>query len=103
MRHLHFLACLALVAGGCSHAGATAADAATPADPASRSSIKHIVIIVQENRTFDNLFNGFPGADTVQVGRDHTGAARKLEALPLNQRGDWGHGTQWCRLAFDNG
>ena len=30
-----------------------------------REKIKHIVIIVQENREVDNFFNGFPGADTV--------------------------------------
>src|ERR1700679_3915928 len=30
--------------------------------------IQHIVIIMQENRTFDHMFNGFPGADTVQGG-----------------------------------
>ncbi|MGD0832350.1 MAG: putative Ig domain-containing protein, partial [Terracidiphilus sp.] len=30
--------------------------------------IQHIVVIMQENRTFDNLFNGFPGADTAQSG-----------------------------------
>jgi phospholipase C len=27
--------------------------------------IKHIVYIVQEGRSFDNLFQGYPGADTV--------------------------------------
>jgi phospholipase C len=32
--------------------------------------IKHVVIIMQENRSVDNLFNGFPGADTVQTGMD---------------------------------
>ena len=26
--------------------------------------IQHVVIIVQENRTTDNLFHGLPGADT---------------------------------------
>jgi phospholipase C len=29
--------------------------------------IQHVVIIVQENRSFDNLFNGFPHADTVRT------------------------------------
>jgi phospholipase C len=28
----------------------------------------HVVIIMQENRSFDNFFNGFPGADTAQTG-----------------------------------
>lgn len=36
--------------------------------PAAGSPIDHVVIIMQENRTFDNLFNGFPGADSVQSG-----------------------------------
>ena len=26
--------------------------------------ITHVIYIVQENRSFDNLFQGFPGADT---------------------------------------
>jgi phospholipase C len=32
-----------------------------------QTPIRHIVVIVQENRTVDDLFNGYPGADTVQV------------------------------------
>ncbi|MGC1381643.1 MAG: alkaline phosphatase family protein [Candidatus Baltobacteraceae bacterium] len=31
-------------------------------------SISHVIILVQENRSFDNLFMGFPGADTVTSG-----------------------------------
>lgn len=31
------------------------------------ASSSHVVVIVQENRTVDNLFNGFPGANTVTV------------------------------------
>jgi phospholipase C len=30
--------------------------------------ITHVVIIIQENRSFDNLFEGFPGANTVSSG-----------------------------------
>ncbi len=36
--------------------------------PVAGSPIQHIVVIMQENRSFDNLFNGFPGADTAQSG-----------------------------------
>jgi len=32
------------------------------------SPIQHVVVIMQENRSFDNLFHDFPGADTVDVG-----------------------------------
>jgi phospholipase C len=38
----------------------------TPAPPGQK--IQHVVVLVQENRTVDNLFNGFPGADTVKQG-----------------------------------
>jgi phospholipase C len=31
-------------------------------------AIQHIVILVQENRSFDNLFAGFPGANTTMQG-----------------------------------
>src|ERR1700722_20195633 len=34
---------------------------------ALKSPIPHVVVIVQENRTVDNLFNGFAGADTVPI------------------------------------
>ena len=33
--------------------------------------IKHVVFIVKENRSFDNLFGRFPGADGVRVANDH--------------------------------
>jgi phospholipase C len=42
--------------------------------------IKHIVLIVQENRSFDNMFNGYPGADSAQFGTIHTG-----QSIPLQQ------------------
>lgn len=36
--------------------------------------IQHVVIVIQENRTFDNFFSTFPGADGTKVG--------KAEAIP---------------------
>lgn len=38
--------------------------------------IKHVVIIIQENRSFDNFFKDFPGADTVDTGMSHSGPVR---------------------------
>ena len=35
------------------------AETTTPAGVAARLKIKHVVVIVQENRTFDNLFGGY--------------------------------------------
>jgi phospholipase C len=51
--------------------------------PLGGGKIQHIVIIVQENRSFDNLFNGFPGADTVQVGNSY-GTQVSLQPVAIN-------------------
>ena len=34
----------------------------------TRTPIKHVVFIMKENRTFDNLFGAFPGADGASTG-----------------------------------
>lgn len=47
--------------------------------------IKHVVIIVQENRSFDNLFYGFTGAHYATHGRLHDGTTVALH--PENLRG----------------
>src|SRR5205807_4986341 len=36
---------------------------------ATRWPIKHVVFIVKENRSFDNMFGLFPGADGATTGR----------------------------------
>src|SRR5450631_4130627 len=83
---------------GCSIANISSS--ATPpvvsTGPASTTPIQHIVVIMQENRSFDNLFNGFPGADTVQTGdfRGHT-----VPLVPVSLGGgpdlDHSHPTWW--------
>jgi phospholipase C len=42
------------------------------------SYIKHVVLIVQENHSFDNLFARFPGADGTTYGRMNNGTSIKL-------------------------
>jgi phospholipase C len=34
----------------------------------TKTPIQHVFIIIQENRSFDNLFNGYPGANTAPQG-----------------------------------
>ena len=53
--------------------------------------IQHIVIIFQENRTVDNLFNGFPGADTVTMGQTSTGTTVALQPIGLEAPYDLDH------------
>ena len=49
----------------------------------SSGKIKHVVLIIQENRSLDNLFMGFPGLDTVTSGQTSTGQTVQLVPIPL--------------------
>lgn len=53
--------------------------------PIPGSPIQHVIVVIQENRTFDNLFNGFPNANTVTSGQDHLGNTVTLKP----------HGLEW--------
>ena len=55
-----------------------------------QSHIKHVVIIVQENRSFDNIFSGFPGADTATTGISN-GQVVPLTAVPFEAGTDADH------------
>jgi phospholipase C len=50
---------------------------------AGAGKIEHVVYIVQENRSFDNLFQGYPGADTVDSGKDSEGRQIALRPVSL--------------------
>ena len=71
-------------------------------EAALRSHIKHVIIIIQENRSVDNLFNGFPGADTVQEGRSKTGTV-PLRPVDLDFPADVDHQHHAFVQAFDDG
>jgi phospholipase C len=47
----------------------------------TRFPIKHVVFIIKENRTFDQMFGRFPGADGATVGLDR-GVERALTRTP---------------------
>ena len=50
-----------------------------------------MVIVVQENRSFDNLFQGFPEADTRSYGYDSYGRKIKLKPIDLGILWDVDH------------
>jgi phospholipase C len=58
---------------------------------ASSGKIKHIVIIVQENRSFNDLFYGFPGARTQSYGYDTKGEKITLHPVGLETTWDIEH------------
>lgn len=49
--------------------------------PSSR--IQHIVLIIQENRSVDNLFHFLPGANTVSSGKNSKGQTVRLQPVSL--------------------
>ncbi|HTU82010.1 MAG TPA: alkaline phosphatase family protein [Candidatus Acidoferrales bacterium] len=46
--------------------------------------IHHVVIVVQENRSFDNVFAGFPGADAPTVGKLPNGKTIPLQSIGVD-------------------
>jgi phospholipase C len=59
--------------------------------PTGSPGVQHVVIIIQENRSVDDLFNGFPGADTAQAGQTHDGSTVRLTQRSLAAPGDAEH------------
>ncbi len=70
-------------------------------NPGSR--FKHVVVIIQENRSFDNLFNGFRGANTVRYGKTHTGASVALKPTPFEGPYDPNHEHSAWVADYDRG
>jgi phospholipase C len=75
--------------------------------------LQHVVIVIQENRTFDNFFSTYPGADGTLSGKNHKGHTIPLKKVSLVQPGlsngwaafmtDWNKGKmngfdleKWC-------
>jgi phospholipase C len=100
-----------LSAGACaSHATSeTASYSALPSLPvapfanvAPGSKIKHVVIIVQENRSFDNVFDCFKGTECVTTGKEHDGTVVRLQAVKFDA-GDINHNFHIAMNNWDNG
>jgi phospholipase C len=65
--------------------------------------IKHVIIIVQENRTPDNLFQGVPGADISKTGKNSEGQIVKLHPISLAAPWDLSHGRGAFIMDYDGG
>jgi phospholipase C len=78
--------CFGIGLAGCGNGN----DVARNNQPPLGTKIKHIVVIMQENRSFNNLFMGYPGADTVQFGSSD-GQEVPLQPVPLEQGTDVDH------------
>jgi phospholipase C len=92
------LLCLDLLLLGCGYNE----NGTVPGLPMQSQRIKHIVVIMQENRSFDNLFHGFPGADTVESGMSN-GKLVPLHPVPMDQGSDVDHSHAGWWKDWDNG
>src|SRR5487761_1967151 len=102
---LSAILCAAIV--GCGGGGGSTAIAApvvtTPIPLTAQQAIKHIVIIIQENRSPDNLFQGLPGADIATSGKDPAGNVIPLHADDLAVGADPQHGAISAITDIDGG
>jgi phospholipase C len=55
------------------------------------SPIQHVIIVLQENRTLDNMFHGYPGANYATSGKSSTGATIPMREVPLMTAWDPSH------------
>jgi phospholipase C len=94
------------VAGGCGTQQAVAPAENVPAVTALQpetSPIQHVVVIVQENRTVDDLFNGLPGANTVKSGENSKGQTVQLIPVKLTAPYDISHRHDAFLTEYNNG
>ncbi len=74
-----------------------------PAGP--QSPIQHVIVIVQESRSFDNLFAGYPGADAPTTGLTSSGKRVPLRTISLTRHKACilGWLGEYFQTAYDNG
>jgi phospholipase C len=75
-----------------------------PVVPAfAQTQIQHVIVIVQENRTPDNLFHGLPGADIATTGKNSKGQTITLEPIHLASHYGPNHlHSSWLKM-YDGG
>ncbi len=93
---------MAFSASACSSTLVGYTPSQTPATPIPLASIQHVIVLVQENRSFVNLFMGYPGADAPSEGACKPnlvlklcldGKPVRLKAITLETTGMLAQGT----------
>ncbi|HZU70293.1 MAG TPA: alkaline phosphatase family protein [Ktedonobacteraceae bacterium] len=79
------------------------AASAAKAAPQASNPIKHIVIMVKENRSFDSMFGTFPGADGATTYKDKKGKIHPLNHQPDHLTFDLAHNYPAFLTAYDHG
>lgn len=71
----------------------------------TRWPIQHVIVVVQRNRSFDNLFSGYPNANAPTAGLTSTGKRARLTLITLDHTGpcsDSQYGT-YFKVAYRDG
>ena len=102
------LLCLVLALSACSNSGSSTSSTTSVPQASGNPSpgmdaIQHIVFIIKENRTFDNYFGTFPGADGATTGTLSTGQVIPLGHTPDRTPGDICHNWSCALQAMDGG
>ena len=103
----------ALLLAGCGNS-APGSGAVTPAGYAPHMSsvslhgdrpggINHVIIVFQENRSPDNLFQGLRGADIASSGLDSNGNVIRLQPIPMHTTYDLAHTHKAFLQTYDGG
>jgi phospholipase C len=71
--------------------------------PPATTPIQHVVVILKENRSFDNYFGSFPGADGATQGTLSNGQTVPLGQTPDPMPQDIGHAPGDWTTAYDGG
>lgn len=66
------------------------------------TKIQHVVVIIQENRSFDNIFAGYPKADAPTYGYLHTGKKVTLKQIGFGGT-DLDHSYKGSLVDYNNG
>src|SRR5271156_5489566 len=94
------LAGLIAVLASCGGGGSSGT---APPPPTFSDKFKHVVVIFQENRTPDNLFHGFPGADIADSGVNSSGQVIPLTPIALANDYDLSHAHSAFVDMYDSG
>ncbi len=102
IRRLVAAGCAALAVTACASGGSSAVPAsATRVPTAKKTPIAHVVFIIQENRSFNNLFLGYPGATTARYGYDGKGRKIPIHAQNIGSFWDIDHSSTAFFTACD--
>jgi phospholipase C len=101
---LMLAACNANTASMPTTPGSTA-NASLPAQPSTKLGdyIQHVVIVVQSNRSFNNLFATFPGADGATSGLNSLGQTVPLKVTQLHYWKEMNNSHKAFKTDYDGG